>query len=87
MLQNRYNLNGTDKQLYKTNSGLERNDTMYKSFSEIPAIMTFSEARAVLKIGRNKMLYLIHSGELAAFRIGNRYRITRANLLEYIEGL
>jgi len=58
---------------------------MYRNFSDIPAIMTFSEARSVLKIGRNKMLWLIHSGELPAFRIGNRWRITRENLIEYIQ--
>lgn len=59
---------------------------MYRNFSGIPAIMTFNEARAVLKIGRNKMLELIHSGELPAFRIGNRWRVTRENLISYIEG-
>ena len=59
---------------------------MYRNFSDIPAIMTFSEARAVLKIGRNKMLWLIHSGEIQAFRVGNRWRVTRENLIDYIEG-
>lgn len=60
---------------------------MYRNFSDIPAIMTFSEARAVLKIGRNKMLWLIHSGELSAFRIGNRWRITREDLIDFLKGL
>ena len=59
---------------------------MYRKFSDIPAIMTFSEARAVLKIGRNKMLELIHSGELQAFQIGNRWRIKRESFFEYIDG-
>lgn len=59
---------------------------MYRSLSGIPPIMTFSEARSILKIGRNKMLELIHSGELQAFQIGNRWRIKRESLFEYIDG-
>ena len=59
---------------------------MYRNFSDIPAIMTFSETRAVLKVGRNKMLELLHSGELAAFQIGNRWRVNREDLIDYIKG-
>ena len=54
---------------------------------EIPVIMTFNEARAILKIGKNSMLDLIHNGYIDAFRVGNRWSITRDALIEYLKGL
>ncbi len=60
---------------------------MYRSFSDIPDIMTFNEARAVLKVGKNTMLDLLHKGYIDAFRIKNRWRITRYALIEYLKGL
>ena len=51
---------------------------------DIPAIMTFSECKSILKIGKNTLLDLLHSGQLEGFKIGNRWRITRDSLMEYI---
>jgi excisionase family DNA binding protein len=47
---------------------------MYKN---IPEIMTFKECQQLLKIGKNTLLDLIHNGELDAFKIGNRWKITK----------
>ena len=44
---------------------------------DVPAILTFQECMVVLKVGKNTLLRLIHDGELDAFRIGNRWKITR----------
>lgn len=53
-------------------------------FEYVPDIMTFKECQDVLKIGKNTLLNLIHDGSIEAFRIGNRWKIPKATVLEYI---
>jgi excisionase family DNA binding protein len=53
-------------------------------YENIPEIMTLRECQELLKVGKNTMLDLIHSGELSAFRIGNRWKITKESVLEFI---
>ena len=50
----------------------------------IPEIMTFKECKDVLKVGKNTLLDLIHNRELDAFKIGNRWKITRESVEEFI---
>lgn len=50
-----------------------------------PDILTFNERREVLKIGKNSLLDLLHNNYIEGFRIGNRWKIPRDALLEYIE--
>jgi len=52
---------------------------------DVPAILTFQECMVVLKVGKNTLLRLIHDGELDAFRIGNRWKITREAVEVFIE--
>lgn len=54
-------------------------------FEHVPDIMTFRECQNVLKVGKNTLLNLIHDGDIEAFRIGNRWKIPKAAILEYIE--
>lgn len=51
---------------------------------DIPVIMTFSECQKILRVGKNTLLDLLHSGKLEGFRIGNRWKITRDSLVEYV---
>lgn len=53
-------------------------------FEHVPDIMTFRECQNVLKVGKNTLLNLIHDGDIEAFRIGNRWKIPKAAILEYI---
>ena len=53
----------------------------------VPEIMTFNECRCLLKIGKNTLLDLLHSGEIGAFRIGNRWKIPKSAGIEYIKYL
>ncbi len=46
--------------------------------------MTFFECKSILKVGKNTLFGLLHSGHLNGFMIGNRWRITRDALIEYI---
>lgn len=54
-------------------------------FEKIPDIMTFKECQKLLKVGKNTLLNLIHSGEIDAFKIGNRWKITKDSIVEYIK--
>lgn len=51
----------------------------------VPDILTFTECRQLLKVGKNTLLGLLHSGEIEAFRIGNRWKIPKTAVLEYIK--
>ena len=53
-------------------------------YENIPEIMTLKECMQLLRVGKNTILDLIHSGELSAFRIGNRWKITKESVLEFI---
>jgi excisionase family DNA binding protein len=53
-------------------------------YLNIPEIMTFNECKAILKIGKNTLLDLIHNGELDAFKVGNRWKITRESVEEFV---
>nr|WP_242959892.1 helix-turn-helix domain-containing protein [Flavonifractor sp. An306] len=49
--------------------------------------MTFNECKSLLKIGKNTLLDLLHNGEIEAFRIGNRWKIPKKSVLDYIRYL
>ena len=50
-----------------------------------PEILTFKECKDLLKIGKNSLLALIHDGQIEAFRIGNRWKIPKSAVVEYIK--
>ena len=52
-----------------------------------PEIMTFNECKCLLKIGKNTLLNLLHNGDIGAFRIGNRCKIPKKAVIEYIRCL
>ena len=53
-------------------------------YSYIPEIMTFKECQEFLKVGKNTLLDLIHNREIEAFKIGNRWKIPRESVEEFI---
>ena len=48
-----------------------------------PDIMTFKECQQILKVGKNTLLDLIHSRQIDAFKIGNRWKIPKESVVEY----
>lgn len=52
---------------------------------EYPMILTFEEVLKILRIKRNLLLDLIHAGIIPAFRVGNRWRIRKTDLEDFIE--
>ena len=57
---------------------------MYYDENELPAILTFAEAVEYLYIGRNTLLKLLHNGTIKGFKVGNRWRIKKEDLLEFM---
>lgn len=53
-------------------------------YLNIPEIMTFNECKEILKVGKNTLLDLIHNGEIDAFKVGNRWKITRESVEEFV---
>jgi excisionase family DNA binding protein len=53
-------------------------------FEHIPDIMTFKECQHVLKIGKNSLLDLLHDGNIEAFKLGNRWKIPKEAVIDFI---
>lgn len=53
-------------------------------YEYIPEVMTFKECKELLKVGKNTLLDLIHSGQISAFKIGNRWKIAKQFVIEFI---
>lgn len=51
----------------------------------VPDIMTFKECQKVLKVGKNTLLDLIHSRQIDAFKIGNRWKIPRECVVKFLK--
>lgn len=51
----------------------------------MPDIMTFRECKDCLKIGKNTLLDILHNKHIEAFRIGNRWKIPKNAVTEYIK--
>ena len=54
-------------------------------YRNIPEVMTFKECQMILKVGKNKLLELLHTRQIEGFRIGNRWRIPKESVVEFIE--
>ena len=48
-------------------------------------ILTLKELQELLHIGKNTALKLVQSGEIEAFRVGNRCRVMRQSVMKYIK--
>ena len=47
-------------------------------------ILTLKDLQELLQIGKNTALWLVQSGEIEAFRVGNQWRITKESIQKYI---
>lgn len=53
-------------------------------FEEFGDILTVEEACEDLRVGRNSLYALLHSGQLKGYRNGRVWRIPRESLVEFI---
>ena len=49
------------------------------------ALLTISDLREILDIGRNAAYELLRQGEIPSIRIGNRWKIPKDALIYYID--
>ena len=54
-------------------------------YRNIPEVMTFKECQQLLRVGKNTLLELLHTMQLDGFRIGNRWRVTKESVVEFLE--
>ena len=54
-------------------------------FEYIPEIMTFKECQNILRVGKNTLIDLIHTGKIQAFKVGSRWKITKQAVIEFIQ--
>ncbi len=57
----------------------------YKSIEDIPALFTVEELMSILGIGRTKAYELIRFGQIRSIRIGRQLRISKPDLLDYLD--
>ena len=55
------------------------------NLDQYPDVLTLHECQQILQVSRGTMLRLLHENEIPAFRIGNRWRVQRKEMLEFIE--
>lgn len=55
------------------------------TLNQYPDVLTLHECQQILQVSRGTMLRLLHENEIPAFRVGNRWRIQRKAMLEFIE--
>ena len=54
------------------------------NLDQYPDVLTLHECQQILQVSRGTMLRLLHENEIPAFRVGNRWRIQRKAMLEFI---
>ena len=59
--------------------------TKYRSYTELPLVLTVEDLMPVLLIGRNAAYELVRSGAIESFRIGKQIRITKESAKKYLE--
>lgn len=57
----------------------------FVSYNEQKAFLSVPETARLLCVSYSTVLRLIHSNELPAMMIGNRYKIKASDLVEYIQ--
>ncbi len=59
----------------------------YKSFDELPALMTVSDLADVLQISRNKAYNVARTRSLCVLRVAGQIRIEKQSFLDYLKTL
>ena len=59
----------------------------FKSYEELPVLLTVSDLADVLQVSRNKAYSLARSRSLCALRVAGQIRIEKQSFLDYIQTL
>ena len=53
-------------------------------YEQIPEVMILKECQEILKVGKNTMLELLHTNQIEGFKIGNRWKIPKESVVEFL---
>ena len=59
----------------------------FKSFDELPALMTVTDLADVLQISQHKAFNLTRAGSLRVLRVYGQIRVEKQSFLDYLETL
>ncbi len=48
-------------------------------------VLTIKDLKEILGIGKNKAYELVNNHTIPSFKVGTKYKITKANLLNYLQ--
>ena len=54
-------------------------------FTQYPDLLSITDLRGALGVGRTKAYELVSSGEIRSIRVGNAIRIPKTSLLDYVK--
>lgn len=49
-----------------------------------PDVLTLKDVREILKVGQNVGLRLLSDGTIKSFKVANKYRVLKSDLIEFI---
>ena len=58
--------------------------TLENTFKDYPDIVSFNQMMEMLYIGRNKGYTLLEQKKIRSIRIGNRHKIPKVNIIEFL---
>ena len=53
-------------------------------YENIPEVMTLKECQELLRVGKNTMLELLHTRQIEGFKIGNRWKVKKESVVEFL---
>ena len=56
----------------------------YRSFDELPLTLKVEDLMPILGIGRNTAYELVRSGQIKSIRVGRNIRISKSELLSFL---
>lgn len=62
-----------------------KKDIDYTSPDQLPLTIRVEEAAVILRISRNTAYALVRSGTLPSFKVGRQLRISKRNLLTFMD--
>jgi len=63
----------------------KRGNSAFTDYEQIPLLLSVKQLSSVLGIGRNAAYELVRSGQIKSFRLGDRIRIPKDALIEFLE--
>jgi len=55
-------------------------------WSDLPLVLTSDQAAAVLQVNRRTLTNMLNRGTLRGIKIGKEWRVSRAEMLRFVEG-